>query len=210
MFRNIIWDVDGTLFDTYPAIARAFQVALNDLGKDAPLEWMEILAKTSISHCVTTLANQCHLNKDDIGRAFVEHYDHTPPEEQPPFPGVITVCEYICTLGGKNIIITHRGREGTKKLLAAHKMSHYFMDCLTRDDGYPRKPHPAAFEAMLKTHNLQCEATMAVGDRDIDILAGQAAGIFTCLFGSKADEVVPNLIISSFDELYRYLLSRNN
>jgi phosphoglycolate phosphatase-like HAD superfamily hydrolase len=34
MFRNIIWDVDGTLFDTYPAIARAFQTALNDLGSD--------------------------------------------------------------------------------------------------------------------------------------------------------------------------------
>jgi phosphoglycolate phosphatase-like HAD superfamily hydrolase len=38
MFRNIIWDVDGTLFDTYPAIAKAFQVALNDLGKDASLD----------------------------------------------------------------------------------------------------------------------------------------------------------------------------
>jgi phosphoglycolate phosphatase-like HAD superfamily hydrolase len=30
MFRNIIWDVDGTLFDTYPAIARAFKAALMD------------------------------------------------------------------------------------------------------------------------------------------------------------------------------------
>jgi phosphoglycolate phosphatase-like HAD superfamily hydrolase len=50
---------------------------------------------------------------------------------------------------------------------------------------------------------LQREETMAVGDRDIDVLAGQAAGIFTCLFGLKTDEVVAHLTIISFDELYR-------
>ena len=37
MFRNIIWDVDGTLFDTYPAIAQAIKAALHELGKDASL-----------------------------------------------------------------------------------------------------------------------------------------------------------------------------
>ena len=89
-------------------------------------------------------------------------------------------------------------------------MTRFFTGCLAREDGYPKKPHPAAFEAMLKTHNLQREETMAVGDRDIDILAGQAAGIFTCLFGRKADEVVAHLTIKSFDELYRYLVSRSN
>ncbi len=210
MFRNIIWDVDGTLFDTYPAIAKAFQVALNDLGKDVSLDRIEGLAKTSLSYCVTTLADQCQLNEEDIGQAFGEHYERTPPEEQPPFPGVITVCEYICTLGGMNVIVTHREHESTNKLLAANNMTHYFTGCFAREDGYPKKPHPAAFEAMLKTHNLQREETMAVGDRDIDVLAGQAAGIFTCLFGLKADGVVADLTISSFDELYRYLVSRNN
>jgi len=210
MFRNIIWDVDGTLFDTYPAIAKAFQVALNDLGKDASLDWIEGLAKISLSYCVTALASHCRLNEEDIEQAFGEHYDHTPPEEQPPFPGVITVCEHICTLGGRNMIVTHRGHEGTNELLVAHKMTHYFTGCLARDDGYPKKPHPAAFEAILKINNIQRAETIAVGDRDIDILAGQAAGMFTCLFGHKDDGVVADLTISSFDELYRYLTLRSN
>jgi len=210
MFRNIIWDVDGTLFDTYPAIARAFQSALIDLGKDASLDWMGELARISLSYCVTTLASQYQLSEEDIGQAFEEHYDRIPPEEQPPFPGVITVCEYICALGGRNVIITHRERQSTNELLAAHKMTHYFTACLTRDDGYPRKPHPAAFETMLKMHNLQREETLAVGDRDIDVLAGQAAGIFTCLFGRTDDGAAADLMISSFDELYRYLVSESN
>ena len=134
----------------------------------------------------------------------------TPPEEQPPFLGVITVCEYICTLGGMNVIVTHREHESTNELLVANGMTHYFTGCLARDDDYPKKPHPAAFEAMLKTYNLQREVTMAVGDRDIDVLAGQAVGIFTCLFGLKEDGELADLTISSFDELYHYLVSRNN
>jgi phosphoglycolate phosphatase-like HAD superfamily hydrolase len=210
MFRNIIWDVDGTLFDTYPAIARAFRIALNDLGKDASVDRIERLARTSLGYCVTTLANECQLSEDDIGQTFGEHYNRTPPEEQPPFPGVIAVCEYICSLSGKNVIVTHRGHKGTNELLAANQMTHYFRGCLAREDGYPKKPHPAAFEAMLKTHNLQREETMAVGDRDIDVLAGQAAGIFTCLFSLCMDGAAADLTISSFDELYRYLVSRNN
>jgi phosphoglycolate phosphatase-like HAD superfamily hydrolase len=210
MFRNIIWDVDGTLFDTYPAIARAFQLALNDLEKDASLNWIESLARISLSHCVTTLADQCQLNKEDIGQAFGEHYDQTPPEEQPPFPGVITVCEFICSLGGMNVIVTHRGHKSTNELLAANKMTHYFMGCLTRDDGYPKKPHPAALEAVLKTHNLRREETIAVGDREIDVLAGRATGIFTCLFGRPSGGVAADLTINNFDELHHYLLSRSN
>lgn len=210
MFRNIIWDVDGTLFDTYPAIARAFQTAMNDLGKEVPLDWIEGLARISLSHCVAALADRYRLNEEMIGRAFKKHYDPVQPEEQPPFPGVVTICEYICGMGGKNVIVTHRGQEGTNQLLAAHQMTHYFAGCLARDAGYPRKPHPAAFEAALKMHNLPREATMTIGDRGIDILAGQAAGIFTCLFGLEADGIAADLTISRFEELYCYLTAKNN
>lgn len=206
MIRNIIWDVDGTLFDTYPAIARAFKAALNDLGADASLDWIEGLARKSLGYCASTLAGEYQLNAEAIGQAFGAHYDLAEPEEQPPFPGVIAICDYICASGGKNVIVTHRGRRGTVDLLAAHQMSGYFAGCLTRDDGYPKKPDPAAFEAILKAHVLERKQTIAVGDREIDVLAGQAAGLTTCLFGPETEGVVADLKVSSLDELYRYLV----
>ena len=210
MFRNIIWDVDGTLFDTYPAIARAFQAALHDLGKETALDWVEGLARISLNHCVATLAEHYHLNEDQVGDAFEKYYDQVTPEDQPPFPGVITICACICGAGGKNVIVTHRGHAGTQELLEAHNMAHYFAGCLAREDGYPRKPHPAAFEAAIKIHNLPKEETLTVGDRSIDILAGKAAGLFTCLFGRDADGTIADLTIASFDELYAYLISQSS
>jgi len=210
MFRNIIWDVDGTLFDTYFAIAKAFQAALNDFGKEASLDWIEGLAKISLGHCVATLVNQFHLNEDHFGQAFEEHYGHVPLEEQPPFPGVITICKYIYGIGGKNVIITHRGYKSTNDLLAANYMTHYYAGCITRDDGYPKKPDPAAFDSILKIRILECEETITVGDRDIDILARKAAGIFICFFGFNVNVAIADLVINSFDELYCYLTLESN
>ena len=210
MFRNIIWDVDGTLFNTYPAITRAFQAALNDFGKKESPVWIEGLAKTSLGHCAATLADKFKLNKEHIDQAFGKHYKHVRPEDQPPFPGVIAICDYINGIGGKNTIITHRGYESTNELLLANQMKHYFAGCITRDDGYPKKPHPAAFESILKLHKLVREETMTIGDRNIDVLAGQTAGIFTCFFGSKVDGLIADMTISSFDELYCYLTLKSN
>ena len=209
-FQNIIWDVDGTLFDTYPPIAKAFQSALNEFGKEASLDWIEGLARISLSHCVKTLVDRYNLEEETIGSAFEKYYDRVRPEDQPRFPGVIAVCEYICSIGGKNVIVTHRGRSGTDALLAAHDMTHYFSGCIARDDGYSRKPHPGAFESALERYNLVREETMTVGDRDIDIQAGQAAGLFTCLFGHDTDGIHADLTIQSFEELSSFLTSRRS
>jgi phosphoglycolate phosphatase-like HAD superfamily hydrolase len=205
MIRNIIWDVDGTLFDTYPAIAGSFLSALSDLGKEASPDWIGGLAQVSLSYCAKTLAEKYQLNQEDIAQKFDEYYAYVKPEHQPPFPGVATICGYICSIGGKNVIVTHRGSQSTTELLAAHKMAHYFAGCIARDSGYPRKPHSAAFEAILKTYDLNGGETIAVGDRDIDVLAAQGAGVFACLFGLENEGVVADYTFSKFDVLYQFI-----
>jgi phosphoglycolate phosphatase-like HAD superfamily hydrolase len=209
MYRNIIWDLDGTLFDTYPAITNAFRAALADLGKDAPLDWIESLAKKSIGFCETTLAGHFQVSEEELDRRFVERYDQFSPDEQRPFPGVTTICGYICSIGGKNVIVTHRGKVGTAKLLSVHHLASYFAGALTRDDGYPKKPNPAAFEAVLGEYGLARAETLAVGDRDIDMQAGRAAGLFTCLFGAYTKGGDSDLEIRDFGELHRYLVAVN-
>jgi HAD superfamily hydrolase (TIGR01549 family) len=206
--RNLIWDVDGTLFDTYPAMAAAMRATLAELGADVPMERLETLARVSMDHCIETVSEAHRLDAQVILKGFLQHYASISSEDQPPYPGVRDVCEAILSAGGKNVIVTHRRRAATAALLAAHDMERYFADAITYDDGYPRKPDPAAFVAALEQNALLREETMTVGDRDIDILAGQAAGVATCLFGAPRDDVTPDLIIADFSELLRVLASR--
>ncbi len=209
VIKNIIWDVDGTLFDTYPAIARAFRAALADLGKDSDLDRILGLSRQSLGLCTTTLAAENRLNEDELDRAFGDQYDRIKPGDQPPFPGAKEICQYITSIGGKNVILTHRGRKGTDELLAAHDMARFFSGSITREDGHPRKPDPAAFEAALETCALQKKETLTVGDREIDVLAGRAAGIRTCLFRGEDSETIADFTIHDFSELRQYILSMN-
>jgi phosphoglycolate phosphatase-like HAD superfamily hydrolase len=203
--RNIIWDVDGTLFDTYPAIARAFRAALNDLGRDAPLERITELARDSLGRCATTLAGESGLDLARLEAAFDRCYGSTTPGEQPPFPGVKAICEHISRGGGQNVIVTHRGPLGTAALLAAGNLTPYFSGSVTAADGFPRKPDPAAFNAIIERQGLERAATMAIGDREIDVQAGKAAGVVTCFFGAADAGVEADLTISDFRELARLL-----
>jgi phosphoglycolate phosphatase-like HAD superfamily hydrolase len=205
LFRNIIWDVDGTLFDTYPAIGRAILAGLHDLGKDEEFDVISDLAKISLQHCSKMLAEKHHLDFARLEQAVDFHFANMQAVDCPPFAGVREICKYIHSGGGKNVIVTHRGRKGTDELLAVHNLAGYFSGCITRDDGYARKPDPAAFETALFIHQLKREETLTVGDREIDILAGKAARLFCCYYGSKADCPAADLVIKSYDELYGFL-----
>ncbi len=215
MLRNIIWDVDGTLFDTYPSIVRAFRGALIDLGQDAPLDRIETLARESLSHCVSVLAASHGLPADDLERAFQQRYSLETAVDSPPFPGAINVCRYIASIGGRNVIATHRSRAGTRALLEAHGMATLFAGMLAGDDGYPRKPDPAIFEAAMTQFDLGRAETITVGDRDIDIQAGLAAGIRTCRYAPGGGEelgsehATPDLVVRHLDQLGRYLVEVN-
>jgi phosphoglycolate phosphatase-like HAD superfamily hydrolase len=205
LYRNIIWDVDGTLFDTYPAITRAVLAGLHDLGRDEEFDIVSRLAKISLQHCSKMLAENHHIDFDRLEQAVDFHFAKMQAVDCPPFAGVLEVCKYIHTIGGKNVIVTHRSRRGTDELLVVHNLAGYFSGCITRDDGYARKPDPAAFEAALSAYQLTREVTLTVGDREIDIQAGQAAGMFSCYYGSKANCPEADLVIKSYAELFEFL-----
>ncbi|HTP09032.1 MAG TPA: HAD-IA family hydrolase [Anaerolineae bacterium] len=205
MIRHLIWDVDGTLFDTYPAIARSFQVAARDLGVTVSFDEVMRLAQVSLDHCLATLSTIYALATDQLEAHFDLHYQTITPEDQLPFAGVEAVCEHIRSRGGLNLIVTHRQRAGLDRLLATHRLTDYFIDITSNDDAYPRKPDPAAFNALIERHQLSRDATLGVGDRDIDILAAQAAGLRAALFGSNYGAATPDLVFSDYTVFLRKL-----
>jgi HAD superfamily hydrolase (TIGR01509 family) len=207
MIQHLIWDVDGTLFDTYPAIARSFQAAARDLGAPAAYDEVMHLVLVSVDHCVTTLSTTYALPADQLEEFFEQHYRTITPEDQPPFAGVEAICEHIRARGGLNLIVTHRRRAGLDRLLATHRLTAYFTDIVSHDDPYPRKPDPAAFIALIEKHRLAREATLGVGDRDIDILAAQAAGLRAMLFGTNYGASTPDFVFTDYAALLNQLVN---
>ena len=183
MIRNILWDLDGTLFDTYPGIASAFQAAFLEFKAEIPYPLLFDLSRVSFRHCLETVCAQTGLPPDPVYTSFLAHYAAIPLDSSPPFPGAREVCAEIHARGGKNIIVTHRGAESTRRLVSAHTFNGLIDGIVGGDEGFPRKPAPDAFQAALARWQLDPAESLAAGDRDLDLQAGKAAGLVVAAFG---------------------------
>ncbi len=201
-FRYLLWDFDGTLFDTYPPLIRAIEQALADFKIAERREVIADLLGDTLARCIAALTVTHSLDGAAFEARVDTYWRQTTPQDNPPFPGVVHACERVLAAGGRHYIVTHRGRESMLALLDWYNIRGMFADFLTRDDGYPRKPDPASFQAMIERHHLPLHEVLVIGDRALDIQAGQGAGVHTCLFSAvPLPGVQPDYMIADFAAL---------
>ncbi|WP_226582636.1 HAD-IA family hydrolase [Halobacillus litoralis] len=186
MFKHVMWDFDGTLFNTYPIMGQIFQDLLKEKGIDEPLE--EILKQMKIS--MSTAVNH-YKEKYPIDEIFIEDYHNKRTareiELSEPFEGMERICRSISDSGGSNYLYTHRG-ESAIALLKKYGLSRYFSDYITKEDGFERKPSPDAIQHLVKKHNMEKDETIMIGDRELDLLSAKNAGIHSCYFAERDKE----------------------
>jgi HAD superfamily hydrolase (TIGR01509 family) len=171
---HLIWDFDGTLYDTYPQIAAALATAVHDLGFQADEKESYALAKVTIYHAALTYSARFSLPVEALLAAF--HRRHEAQCDFPPMAGVTECLEAAHSLGCHHYLFTHRDRVALSQL-TADGLAGYFDDFVTREDGFADKPSPEAVLHLMRKHGFAADEAYMIGDRDIDILSGQAAGI---------------------------------
>lgn len=177
--RHFIWDFDGTLFDTYPIIIEQMQSVLRDFGHSIDsLELMEQLLHTvgvALEYC----AEKFSIDYPQLSDAYaIVHNQTALLPVALPMEAVESVLEAVVARGGKNLIFTHRTLASTNAYLEKYGLSHYFTDIVAPDTpGFAWKPAPDAITYLLETHGLDPQETAMVGDREIDLASGRAAGV---------------------------------
>jgi len=210
-FRNIIWDFDGTLFDTYPEITQAF---INVLKKDYSIEYdykeAFSLAKTSIIFCIESLADEFNIDREEFYEKYKERYFGELIFEGKPFKNVEEVLKYISARGG-NFLITHRSFESLNEFLTRNDFKKYFIEIISSDSNFPLKPDPTSFNYIIDKYKLSKEETLGVGDRILDIEAARSACIKSCFFDAGGSRIgVATYNISKMEALLQILKEADN
>jgi HAD superfamily hydrolase (TIGR01509 family) len=202
-WKHVIWDLDGTLLDTYPATDGALLAALQGLGHAVSLEEVRRLTRLTLDHAIRTLANQLGLPEAELYTAYERQYAVLGLNHSPAMPGALEAMRAVRAAGGLNLLATHRDREGADWRLRAVGLDVWLDDLQSVSDGFPRKPEPALFLALLQRHRLDPATVLAVGDRDLDIVAGRAAGCGTALLLTPGTEMDTgaDLVLDSLAEL---------
>ncbi len=167
---NVLWDYDGTLFNTYPAFTEVMYELMNKkVAKEAIYKELKI----SFSHAVEFFG----LDEEQV-KQFKERERALSPKEKGPFPYV----EEVLQKTNVNVIMTHKSRNEVMAILDYYDWHKYFSEIVAGDDGFPRKPDSASYRYLHKRHHLD----LAVGDRLLDIIPAKEIGLSTCLFQNEA------------------------
>jgi HAD superfamily hydrolase (TIGR01549 family) len=208
MFREIIWDFDGTLFDTYPGIVYAFKLALKEEGIEESEEVILELLKKSAKEAVRYYIDTYRLN-DNLMDVIEKHKEEGIKMAR-PFPHAEEVCRWVVESGRKNYILTHRGYT-THRLLQQYNMEDLFTEIITRHNQFKRKPHPEGYSYLIDKYSMKKDEVLIVGDREVEILAAKAVGVKMCLYDTNTINYSekPQYIVSSLREVKEIIMKSN-
>ncbi|GAB6437828.1 MULTISPECIES: HAD-IA family hydrolase [Bacillus] len=187
---NILWDFDGTLFDTYPVYTKILSQVL---GKEISEEEIYTKLKVSFSHAIDYYEiSKKQLSEIDVLESRIMIEDIKPFEK----------VEEVLKFADKNVIMTHKDRAGVLPILNHYGWDKYFVDMVTIDDGFPRKPNALSYDYLHKKHNID----LAIGDRELDLLPAKELGISTCMFQGNCD--VADYSLSHYSEFFKVVIDR--
>lgn len=176
MKRAFIWDLDGTLLDSYDAILLGLEETYQQFG--VPFQCEEIKAfilRHSVKELLCQLSEQKQIPLEELN--FVRANSLREKNAQICLmEGAREVLDWAQKAGIEQFVYTHKG-DNAFAILEELGLSRYFVEVLTGDSGFARKPHPEALTYLIEKYNLSQEETYYIGDRLLDAQTAQAAEI---------------------------------
>lgn len=186
-----IWDMDGTLIDSYGVITSSLLKVTEELGHPVPYE--EILYRIKQTS-MTVFVREWTDRFGGDPSAFVMRYreiSHLDDNRIPLVPGAEKVLRGLRAHGARHFIYTHRG-PSTHRILSRLGITDLFDEIVTSEAGFPSKPAPDGVLYFLQKYKSDPARTFYVGDRNLDIGCAFNAGVRGILYLEEGSFVQPD------------------
>lgn len=172
--KLLIFDLDGTLVDAYPAIIKSFNYTMRKLGypNQDPL-----VIRKSVGWGDENLLKP-FIKEKDLRRAlsiYRRHHKVALVQGAHLFPKVDKVLTYLKNKGYKLAAASNRPTKFSWILIRHLKIDKYFNYVLCADKLKHIKPHPEILNKIMRKLSFKPQQTVYVGDMAIDIQAGRRA-----------------------------------
>ncbi len=172
----ILFDFDGTLVDSAPAILSAYRAALQDCGVTPVVALESGLVGPTLAETLALLTGSSdEILLAQLAQAFKTHYDATCALLTPAFEGIPALLKNLLGHGIRLFIATNKRALPTQQILIHLGWESCFEGVYALDSFTPAKSDKSALiQHILQAHHLPCASTLYVGDRVEDGVAAEA------------------------------------
>lgn len=181
--HTVLFDLDGTLLDTYELLVRSFHHAVVDvLGHDESMEaYNRTIGKPLVDQFALYASSEAQ--RDALVESYRVYYASIQHEALHEFPGMQRALEDLRQAGFALGVVTSKRHDVAIENLAQLGYENLF-DCFVGcDDVAAPKPDPEPVRLGARLMGAQPAACFYVGDSPFDMQAGNAAGAATVAVG---------------------------
>ncbi|MBR5094017.1 MAG: HAD hydrolase-like protein [Oscillospiraceae bacterium] len=212
MIRTVLFDLDGTLFDTVEGITKSVRYALRKRGMDAPLEELRCFAGPPLIEKFMEVYGFSRAEAEQATRDFRERYVPVGLYESRPFPQIRPFLEALTDAGAILAVTTSKPRALAEELLEREGLRQFFACVSGASDEGKDDAKWQVIRSAMETLGAREEETVLVGDTKYDV-AGASRCSIGCIgvaYGYAApgelESAGASPIVQDLDELLEVLL----
>lgn len=210
-FDLIVFDWDGTLYDSTGLIVRCIQESCRDLGVDVPdtrraAYVIGLGLRDALEYAVPDLPSERY---SELAQRYRHHYTQH-QHDLSLFPGTLALLQELKARPHLLAVATGKGRKGLDDALNHAELVGMFDATRTADETYS-KPHPLMLEELMGVLGVLPERTLMIGDTTHDLQLAQNAGTAAVAVSYGAHETAafdrfdPLFVAHSTAELQQWL-----
>lgn len=207
----VIFDLDGTIVDTCEDITNAINFCLKNYGVSGfTINEVKKMIGEGVRKFIEKALEERGLSKDlieDILNCFINYYSEHISDFSRPYQGVVETLEKL--KGIKKVVISNKLTNLSIKTLSNLGLINHFDFVAGNDFFSEQKPSPLPILKTLEKFKIKKENALIVGDSNLDIEAGKAAGIkvVAVTYGYRERKLLKDadFIIDRFEDLIRII-----
>ena len=201
-----IWDLDGTLLDSYEAILSGIEETYAQFSIPFDKEKVRaFILKYSVQNLLVQVAEERGLDVNRLNQVRAQSLAEKNAQVI-LMPGARKVLAWANQQGIQQYVYTHKG-DNALTILRDLGLDVYFTEILTSQSGFARKPSPEAAIYLISKYHLKPDRTFYIGDRTLDIDFAQNSGIQSINF--LESPAVCNRLISQLEDIPSLFMKEN-
>ena len=171
-----IWDLDGTLLDSYEAILSGIEETFGQFAIPYDKEKVrEFILKYSVQDLLVRVAEERKLDVEVLNQVRAQSLAEKNAQVV-LMSGAREVLKWADATGIQQFVYTHKG-DNAFTILRDLGLESYFTEIITSQNGFARKPSPEVANYLIDKYQLDSEKTYYIGDRTLDVEFAQNSGI---------------------------------